>query len=79
MKDYKSYILLHRTNTENTVSVLQSLYETWFIAFYTTFYTSVQIFFVAIFEKVRELAFFSPTFLSNTNNNTILIQYDGSV
>ncbi|XP_019752668.1 phospholipid-transporting ATPase IC isoform X1 [Hippocampus comes] len=29
----------------------QSLYETWFIAFYTTFYTSVQIFFVAIFEK----------------------------
>ncbi|XP_077440088.1 phospholipid-transporting ATPase IC isoform X2 [Vanacampus margaritifer] len=29
----------------------QSLYETWFIAFYTTFYTSSQILFVAFFEK----------------------------
>nr|XP_061790612.1 phospholipid-transporting ATPase IC-like [Nerophis lumbriciformis] len=29
----------------------QSLYETWFIAFYTAFYTSFQIMFVAFFEK----------------------------
>ncbi|XP_077572622.1 phospholipid-transporting ATPase IC [Stigmatopora nigra] len=29
----------------------QSLYETWFIALYTTFYTSTQILFLAFFEK----------------------------
>ncbi|XP_061540178.1 phospholipid-transporting ATPase IC [Phycodurus eques] len=29
----------------------QSMYETWFIAFYTAFYTSSQILFVAFFEK----------------------------
>ncbi|KAM9797556.1 phospholipid-transporting ATPase IC [Syngnathus typhle] len=29
----------------------QSMYETWFIALYTTFYTSSQILFVAFFEK----------------------------
>lgn len=33
--------------------VLQSLYETWNVAFYTVFYTSVPVMLVAYFEQVR--------------------------
>lgn len=45
----------HREKINKTVNVpvLQSLYETWNVAFYTVFYTSVPVMLVAYFEQVR--------------------------
>lgn len=46
----------HRENILHllSLSVLQSLYETWFIAFYTISYTAFPVMLVAFFEQVRQ-------------------------
>lgn len=46
----------HRENILHllSLSVLQSLYETWFIAFYTVSYTAFPVMLVAFFEQVRQ-------------------------
>jgi len=36
------------------ISLLQSLYESWFIALYTVFYTAAPIMCVAFFEQVGQ-------------------------
>lgn len=47
-------LIREKTFIPTSVSVLQSLYEPWFIALYSVLYTATPIMLVAFFEQVRQ-------------------------
>lgn len=46
---------VEKTSCFCCLSVVQSVYETWFIPFYTVFYTAYPVLLLALFEQVRLL------------------------